>query len=162
MVKPLLGIGSPIIGPAQPCAQFLNPEFAKLLNTVLESMVLEVKPLADAKLGRVLWKGSGHQLRAPVLPIQPHVEMAIVGGPFALAVAGSRRPRSRQIKQTVPVDMVGLAPQQLSRFVKSELLHFLRAERGCAHLRDPDRFLRYSSDLGNLVRPLVHGPVIPI
>src|SRR3954465_5821706 len=125
-------------------------------------MVLEVKPLADAKLRRVLWKRSGHQLRASILPIQAHVKVAIIRRPLALPVARCCWPRPWQIKQAVPIDMVGLALQELSRFVQSELLYFLRAERRRSHFRDPDRLARDSSDLGNLVRPLVYSPVIPI
>ena len=69
---------------------------------------------------------------------------------------------SRKIVQTVPVDSIHLALQQLGRALKSPLLHLFRPKGRYADFGDPDRQLRDGANLRNLVGPFVDRPMIPV
>src|SRR5260370_41918545 len=57
---------------------------------VIEAMVLEMEPLADAEPRRVIGEMPRRPLRRAVLAQQPHVEMPVIGRALRLLVAGGR------------------------------------------------------------------------
>lgn len=66
---------------------------------------------------------------------EPHIKMAIVGGPFRLAVPGGGGPCFGQVVQAVPVDSRNLAVQQFSGALEAELLHLLGAKRPTSEIQ---------------------------
>ena len=78
-------------------------------------------------------------------------------------MAGGRVPALRQVEQAVPENARHPADQQLGGAVDAEDLHFFRSERSHTHLGHPDRLaLRNGLDLGDLGRPLVDLPQVPV
>src|SRR5438477_10278464 len=55
-IKPRLGVRAIAVGPAQSGAQILHAQFAHPLRSLIEAVILKMKPLADAELGRVFRK----------------------------------------------------------------------------------------------------------
>src|SRR6185437_12401390 len=115
------------VGPTQSGAQVAHAEPPQPARRILQAMILEMKPLTDAELGRMGRETMRRRLRRAVLAQQAHVEVPVVGGPFGLAVAGGRGPRARQVIETVPVDALGAAVQQLRGALEAELLHLVGA-----------------------------------
>src|SRR3954447_8794839 len=99
-------------------------------------MVLEVKPLADSQLRRVLVELVHGEFRSAILAHESHVEVAIVCRTLGFAMARGGRPGAGQVVQAVPMDPLGPADQQLSSTAQAELLDFFRAEAGDADFRD--------------------------
>src|ERR1700716_1796435 len=78
-------------------------------RSIVEPVVIEMEPLADAEPWRVIGEMPRRPFRRAVLAQQPHVEMPVIRRTFRLLVAGRRRPGLRQIIQAVPVDARGAA-----------------------------------------------------
>src|SRR3546814_3343057 len=62
-VEPRFGIRAEAVGPAQPGAQMPHAELPQPLHRIVEPMVFEVKPLADAEIGRALGEAVESNLR---------------------------------------------------------------------------------------------------
>src|SRR6185312_17562796 len=107
-------------------------------------------------------KAARRALRRAVLAQQAHVEMAVIGRAFGLAMPRRRWPGTRQVVEAVPMDTRRPADEQLGGARETPFLHFLGAEAGDADLRDPDRQVGHRADLLDLGRPLVDHPEIPI
>src|SRR5687767_9943246 len=110
-------------------------------------MIFEMEPLAEAELRRVRGEGIEGWLRRPVLPQQPHVEMAVIGGSLGLAMPRCRSPGARQIAKAVPMDARCAAFEQLGGAIEAPGLYLLGPEGGDADLGDPDRQVRHRLDL---------------
>src|SRR3954469_18833439 len=106
----------------------LDAEPLKPSNGVVQPMVLEVKPLANAHLRRPPAEMLQRELGRSVLAQQAHGKMPIVSGPFCLAVPRCRRPRARQVIETVPVNARRATDQKLRSAVEPPRLHLLGAE----------------------------------
>ena len=125
-------------------------------------MVLVVEPLAQADLRGVVRKMAGGAFRSAVLVQQAHVEVAVIGGAFGFAVARGGRPGGGKVIQAIPVDARGAADQQLGGALQAPFLNLLGAERGDAYFAYPDGHFRTGLDAGELVRPFVQQPVVPV
>src|SRR5437773_12280969 len=110
-VEPRLGIRPEAVGPGKAGAQMPDAEPLQPQGRVIETVVLEMKPLADAEPRRVIGEMPRRPLRRAVLAQQPHVEMPVIGRTLRLLVAGRRRPSLRQIVEAVPVNPRGAAEQ---------------------------------------------------
>src|SRR5579885_182957 len=91
-VKPALPAGTIAVGPTEAGAELLDAEFAEPADGVLEAMVLEMEPLADAELGRVAGKLRESTFGRAIFAKKAHVKVAIVGGAFGFAMASGSRP----------------------------------------------------------------------
>src|ERR1043166_8268615 len=104
------------VRPAQPGSEIANTEFFEPFDGAIETMVLEVKPLADADLGGEFREMLAGELGRAIFPKKPHVEMAIISGPFGFTVPRRRRPGARQIEEAVPVNARRTSMEQLGGF----------------------------------------------
>src|SRR5579883_1362414 len=157
-VEPLDRSRTQAVGPTQSGAQMPDAELAQPAHGLIQAMVLEMKPLTYAEVGRVVREAVRRGLRRAVLAQQSHVEVPVVGGSFRLAMARGGRPGARQIVEAVPVDALGSAAQQLRGALEAEFLHFVGAEGGHADLGDPHRERGDRADFRDLRRPFVDVP----
>jgi hypothetical protein len=88
--------------------------------------------------------------------------MPVVGRALLLAVPGGGWPGAGQVEEAVPVDARHPPQQERGGAPQAEALHFLGAERGRPHLRDPDRQVRHRLDLLEALRPLMDRPMVPV
>src|SRR3954471_22568182 len=112
-------------------------EIAQPSDGIVQSVVVEMKPLADAESGRELAENPRGELRRAVFAQEAHVEMPVIRRPFRFAVSRGRRPGARQIIKAVPVQTIDASDEQLRGFAKTELLHFFRAKGRDARFRHP-------------------------
>src|SRR5690242_14943938 len=136
-VEPAVRIGPQAVGPTEAGAQVAYAEFPQPVNRIVETRILEVKPLADAEAGRDLSEPGIRRLRCAVLTNEAHIEVAIVRRTFSFTMPRGRRPRARQIEEAVPVDARRESAQQAGRARQAELLHLVCAEARYADLRNP-------------------------
>src|ERR1051325_9700546 len=108
-------------------------------HRIIEPVVLEMEPLANAERWRVIGERTRRPFRRAVLAHEPHVEKPVIRGALRLLVAGRRRPGQWQIEQAIPMDARRAADEQFGGAVKTEFLYFLGAKAGSADLGDPDR-----------------------
>src|SRR5204862_7168719 len=97
-------------------------------RSVVEPVILEMKPLADAERRRVIGEMPRRSLRRAVLTQQPHVEMPVIGPALGLLVAGRRRPRLRTTIEARPVDGGGAGDPPSGGPTRAEFPHPVRAE----------------------------------
>jgi hypothetical protein len=103
-IKPCVRIGTLAVGPAQASSELANAKASEPTHGIIETMVLEVKPLADTKGRRIVDKLRGGGFRATVLPQESKIEMAVIRRAFSFPVASCGRPGARKIVETLPVD----------------------------------------------------------
>src|SRR6202043_3125263 len=103
-VKPRFGVRPEAISPTQSRPQMAYPKLAQPANGIVQSMILEVEPLADPDFRRVAVKAAQSTLGTAILSQQSHVKMTIVGGTLRFAMARGGGPGSRQVKKAVPVN----------------------------------------------------------
>ena len=92
-IKPGIGIGPKAIRPTKPGAQMADAKLAEQADRVVQSMILEVKPLADAKVRSELRENLRGAFWRAVFPENAHVEMAIVTRSLGLPDGGWWRAR---------------------------------------------------------------------
>ncbi len=161
-VEPAERVGAEAVGPGQARAQVRHAEPLHPGDGVVEAVVVVVEPLAEAEVGRVPAELFQRLLRAAVLVEQAHGEMPVVGGALGLAVARRRLPLLGQVVEAVPVDARRLAFEQLGGAGEAPSLHLLRAKGGDADLRHPHGQGGHGLDLGDLRRPILERPQVPV
>ena len=67
-IEPHPGVGTKTIGPTEPGAQIANPEPLQPSYCIVEPVVVEMKPLADAQFRRAIRKAAGGAFRRAILP----------------------------------------------------------------------------------------------
>src|SRR5215207_8557985 len=77
-VEPRVRVRTKAVRPAQTGAQMPHAELAQPADRVVEPMIFEMKPLADAERGRVVGELLRRRLRRAVLPQQSQVKMPVV------------------------------------------------------------------------------------
>src|SRR5687768_7758855 len=77
-VEPGLGVRAEAVGPAHAGAEMANAKLLQPRHGLIEPVILEVQPLADAERRRVVAELLQGTLGSAVLPEQAHVEMAVV------------------------------------------------------------------------------------
>ena len=77
-VEPCFGVGSQTVGPTETGSQVPHPELPQPANRIVESWILEMKPLADAESRGVLAEMLRGGLGCSVLTQQAQIEMAVV------------------------------------------------------------------------------------
>ena len=121
-----------------------------------------MEPLHQPHLARhpgIILQGG---LRRTVRADKPHVEVTVIAGPFRLAVAGGGAPFHGQVEERIPEDARHAAEQQLGGAAQAEHLHLLRPEGADADFGHPDGLVRHRLDLGDLGRPFVDRPQVPV
>ena len=103
----MIKVAAQAVGPAQTGTQVRDAKTTQPLHGVVEPMVLKMKPLADAEVGRVLRKRLKREFRRAILAQEPHAKMPVVGGPFSLLMPRRGWPVAWQIVQAVPVNAFG-------------------------------------------------------
>jgi hypothetical protein len=103
-IKPGIRVRALAIGPAQASSELAHAKASEPTHCVFETMVLEVKPLADAQGGGIVDKLGRGGLRTAILPQQSKIEMAVIRRALSFPVAGGGRPSARKVVQTIPVD----------------------------------------------------------
>src|SRR3954468_19052335 len=122
-IEPGLRVRPEAVSPAQSRTDVGYTQIAHPPDRIVQPVVLEVEPLAQPELGRMLRKLAQRELRRPIFAQQPHIKVAVIRRSFGFAVPSGRRPRLRQVVQAVPVDAVGTPVQQLRGSSQPELLH---------------------------------------
>src|SRR3954464_6135415 len=102
-------------------------------------MIVEMEPLADAEIGRVIREDAGGAFWGAILAQEAHVEVPVIGRALGLLMPRRRWPGLRQVEQGIPVDARHPPDQQFGGAAQSELLHLLGPEAGGAAFRYPDR-----------------------
>ena len=138
-VEPIERIRPIRVGPTDSCPDVLDAEILQMPNGIVEPVVLEMKPLADTQVAECTCENACTKASA----FHPREAAPCRSGDSRtsprLRDAASWPASARgKIVQTVPVDSINLALQQLGRTLKSPFLHFLGAERRYADLGDPD------------------------
>src|SRR5690606_21196316 len=103
-VEPAECVRPKTVGPAQASAEIGDAQIFHDPYRVVEPMILEMKPLAQSHIWCVLVEMPESRFGRAVFPQQTHIEMAVVGRTFRLAVASRGGPGSGQIVETVPVN----------------------------------------------------------
>ena len=103
-VEPAERVGAEAVGPGKAGAEIGHAEPLHPGHRVVEPVVLEVEPLAEAQFGRVARELLDRGLRRAVLAQEAHGEVAVVGGALGLLVARRRFPGLGQVVEAVPVD----------------------------------------------------------
>src|SRR5207249_336154 len=83
------------VGPAQAGPDVSYPQLPQPSYCIMEPMIIEMEPLANADRGSVAREVTGREFRNPVLSQQPHMEVAIVGRALRFAVTCGRWPGTR-------------------------------------------------------------------
>ena len=65
-IEPILRARAETVRPTQTCADIFHTEFSHPAHGLIEAVIFEMEPLADAELGSVLGKVSQRQLRCPI------------------------------------------------------------------------------------------------
>jgi len=146
-VEPRIRVFAKAIGPAQTGSQMLYPKFLQPGDSIVETMILEMEPLANTERGRVIAEMAHRQLRRAVFAQQPHVEMPVIGRTFGLPMPRGCGPCARQVIEAVPVNALRFSDQQFRRFFQAEFLDLFRPERGNTDLGDPDGKTRNRANL---------------
>ena len=133
----------------RPVRRWRTPRSLQPAHRVVEPVILEVEPLADAELGRVARaKCRSAQLRRAVLAQQAHVEVAVVGRALRLAVPRRGGPGARQVVEAVPVDARRPGPISSSAVrCRPNSCTSSAPKRRDADLGDPDRQVGDGLDL---------------
>src|SRR5215217_8748848 len=161
-VEPGERIGAETVRPREAGAQMLDPEPLQPGDGLGQAMVLEVKPLADAEVGRMAGKVIERDLGRAVVAQQAHTEMPIVRGALGLLVPRGRPPGERQVVKAVPMDARRSPDEKLGGAFEAPRLHLFGAEAGDADLADPDWQVGHGADFIELGRPLVDLPQVPV
>lgn len=132
-VEPLRRPAAKAIRPAQAGAQITYSQPAQPLHGIIQRLIREVKPLADAQVRRVFSEEAGCPLRRAVSTEQAHqahMGVPVGGRSLCLLVACRYLPGMRTVVEAVPVDPRCAPDQELRGTGEPELLDFLRAEAG--------------------------------
>src|SRR5690349_20899330 len=103
-VEPRLRAGTMAIGPAQSRPQMTHPQAPEPAHCIVEPVILEMEPLADAHFGCVLHKLGRGGLGRAVFPQQSEIEVPIVGRPLRLTMSRRGGPGPRQVVEAVPMN----------------------------------------------------------
>jgi hypothetical protein len=161
-VEPIYRLRTQAISPAQPRTQVLNAQTVQPEDRVVEPVILEVKPLANAEVRRILREGLQGEFGRAILAQQPHVKVPVIGRPFRLAMSGRGRPGTGEVIQTVPVNPLRTPAQELSHPPQAELLNLLGAKGGGAYFGDPHGEIGHVLNFFEFVRPFIDIPMIPV
>ena len=159
MIEPLHSTRAEPIGPTDSGAEFSHAQFSEPIDCEVQAMILEMKPLADAKFGVEMidrWLGSA------IGTYHSHIEVTVVSAAFALFVTGRCLPLGRQIEQAVPENSFGVSEQQFGRALEAKCLDFIGSESGDAYLRYPNWEVGYIADFLEFFWPVIDLPMIPI
>src|SRR5215213_2854302 len=111
-----------------------NTEPVEPAHRVIEPMILEMKPLANAQRRRVPGKAIHREFGAAVLAQESHVEVPVIGRSLRLSMAGGGNPSFRQVVEAVPVNARCASDKKISGSVDTPSLDLFGAERGHANL----------------------------
>src|SRR5687768_15461233 len=82
-IEPVVGVLTKAVGPADAGPHVFHTKVAQQACCLVQSMVLEVNPLADTQLGRKVRELLQRELGAAVLAYEAHVEVTVVRGAFS-------------------------------------------------------------------------------
>src|SRR5690606_18504233 len=102
-IEPFERIWAKAVGPRQAGPQMSDPEPFHPRDGILQPVVFEMKPLAQAKCRSEFSESVERELWRTVLAQDAHVEVPVIGGPFRFFVPRRCLPSARQIIEAIPV-----------------------------------------------------------
>src|SRR3954463_3858514 len=114
-IEPLDGVGAEAVGPGEAGSEMLYAEAAHPAHGLLQTVIVEMKPLAQPHHVRILFEGLASDFRRAVLAQQSHVEVPIVGRSLGLPMPSCRFPCRGKVVKAVPMNPWGSSRQQFCR-----------------------------------------------
>src|SRR6266540_1079321 len=161
-VEPSERVGSEAVGPRQPGTQLPDSETLHPRHRLVETVVLEMEPLAKAQFRRFTRKRLERKLRRAVLAQNAHAKVTVVGGAFRFLVTRGRLPGARQVIEAVPVDARRSTDKQFGGAFQAPRLDLFGSEAGNAYFGHPDWQLGNRTNLIKFAGPFMDFPEIPV